>query len=299
MTVQKNKVAFVITSTGLDIHSYMTRMAICSLRLTNPRWEVVLCVDPQTELELQQKKDLLLEEIDTLVVAEVPSGYAPEQRNRFIKTHLLRWVEAPVLFLDSDILIRKSLDSLESITQDISLVFNNHGATFTNQIWDLDAHVFSEMGWSLPDTYFNGGVIFYQNTSKAHEFSEQWHDNWLGTFVKTKRYRDQPSLNYTLSHFQGNIGVLSFEYNHQFRMGGGQTEDAIIWHFFNSGESQNKTLYQEEMERLMKGKPLNTQCIQTLISKKNPWNQQYHNRVKILTIQAYIKNLLGRLSMFK
>lgn len=297
--MQKNRVAFVITSTGLDIHSYMTRMAICSLRLTNPNWEVVLCVDPRTEKELQQKNDLLLKEIDRLVVANVSNDHTPEYCNRFIKTHLLRWVEAPVLFLDSDILIRKSLDSLNNVTEDISLVFNNHGATLKDQIWDQDARVFEEMGWMLPDVYFNGGVIFYQNTSNARDFSEQWHHNWVSTFDKTNRYRDQPSLNYTLSNFQGSMGVLRFEYNHQFRMGGGRTEDAIIWHFFNSGESENKTSYQEELERLIKGKPLNTRRIQKLINKKNPWNQEYHNRVKILTIQAYIKNVFGRLNNYK
>jgi lipopolysaccharide biosynthesis glycosyltransferase len=280
--VQRNKVAFVVGSQGRDIHSFMTRVAIVSLRISNPNLQIVLCVDLATQERLKTVNDPLMEEADEVVaVRDIPFEDSL-CINRFIKTHLLRWVEPPVLFLDSDILVRQNIEELFNLDGDIALVVNNHGSNLKEQMWEEDAQVFHQLNWEMPQQYFNGGVVFYQNTEKARSFSALWNKHWQYSVSETHRYRDQPALNRSLTLFEGRIVALDFRYNHQFRMGGGNTKEAKIWHYFYSGSSNEVTEYQEFIDQFSLHSEMDYHRVYGMMNKPNPWSKSYHRKVERL-----------------
>ena len=272
----------------------MTRLAIASLRLTNQDIKIYVCVDYQTHQNLQNQGDPLLKELDHCIVVDQIPSEDPLFINRYIKTQVLKWVDPPFLFLDSDILVRGSLQELFALNTDIAVVNNNHGKHIEEQLWQDDAVIFAKMSWPIPRHYYNGGVVLYQNSDAAKAFSDSWFRFWKDSYDLTGRFRDQPSLNHALDEFQGRVRTLDYRYNHQFRMGGGPTDQSIIWHFYDSGKSKNKTRYQKEVQSILKGKKLSCKRVQKMIDQAEPWDFHYHLRVKCIKIQNFVNHQFKR-----
>jgi hypothetical protein len=173
----------------------MTRISISSLRHFNPTCFVTVALDSISFNNLSSKRDPLLSDSDAVLEVTTPEG-SPQFRNRFVKTTLREHIKGPFLFLDSDTLIRSDISEIFTPNADIKGSLNHSHENPLWQVYHYDIDTLALMNWSaLKSQYINGGLIFYNDTLKSHEFGRQWHTNWLASYDKTGSPKDQPALN--------------------------------------------------------------------------------------------------------
>lgn len=268
-------VAFVVTSNGGDAYSAMTRIAVASIRITNPGIAVEVHCDCETDLACRRAADPLIDEVDRWVPHATPEG-APTFRNRFIKTRLRQVVNGPLLFLDSDLLVREDIGHLFEIDADVAGAANHSGHTVALQIWEQDAAEIERMGWQVsPSLYINGGVLLYQDTPGARRLGAEWHRRWLEAFQRGGRYRDQPALNSALHSSQVRLARLPDRFNAQFTMNPAATRNAAIWHYYASVDGARATTGFEQLVKATRGGgALDKTAVEALVRQPHPWLRQ-------------------------
>lgn len=267
------KAVFAITSKGNDYYTAMTRVAVSSLRLSNPKIHVVVAFDQKTEIALKRSSDPLIDEVDDCLVIETPQGNAGF-RNRFVKTSLRANINGPFLFLDSDIFVRGDLTTLFSLETDIAGARNHSRQSLTDQIWDQDIFILDAMGWIISkDTYINGGVLFYNDSDGAKRLGEEWHKRWLRSYNEQGNYRDQPALNSAIHEIKPSMHVLSDRYNAQIKASPSVAWSPIIWHYYSSAGHKPETTYELFVNMLMCGKPLLINEIKKISKNPHPWRR--------------------------
>lgn len=224
------KFVYVITTNGNDLFEKLTVVSILSLRYFNKLASVFLLIDIQSFECLINSSSILLSLSDQIIPVKTPDG-SHNFKNRWIKTQVALFIEPPFLFLDSDTLIRGSLKNIFEVRSHLALALNHSQKDIDNQIAESDCEIFAEMRWDLPrDRYFNGGVILYADKIKSKIFSKCWHSNWIKSYHKTKSFKDQPSLNYTLKKFE--VEILDAKFNAQFYNNPSSFRNAVIWHYY-------------------------------------------------------------------
>jgi hypothetical protein len=268
-------VVFAITSQGNDFFSAMTRVAIASIRLSNPGFIVTVACDNETDMAMKLKGDLLLEEVDQWEVINTPPGNS-NFRNRFVKTSLRSIIKGQFLFLDSDILVRGNLSPIFKIDADIAGARNHSKELFKDQVWVKDQEILDKMNWQVSDkVYINGGVMFYNDTPKAYQFAETWHKKWSEVRNSTNSYRDQPALNASLKEINPKIQILDDKYNAQIKTNPGVAWDAVIWHYYSSVETCLYTSFDVLVAEIYEEDKFPTAKIKKIIKRKHPWRRDY------------------------
>jgi hypothetical protein len=181
------------------------------------------------------------------------------------------------LFLDSDIVVREGLDQVFECGADVAAARNHSHLERDKQIWDQDASVFREMRWPLEDAdYVNGGVLYYDDTTGAHAFAEEWHARWCASFQKRGDHRDQPSLNsalqFSIQKFRTSFCLLGNQFNAQFKMVPSSAKRAALWHYYWSGE-MTATPYDDLVLRVCKGAEFSRGDVERLIRGSHPWKR--------------------------
>ena len=270
-----HQVVFAITSKGYDIYSAMTRVAIASIRLTNPKFTITVACDSESNIALTKVDHPLLQEVDHWQVVDAPNG-VDSFRNRFVKTSLRRVISGPFLFLDSDILVRGDLSPIFETDADIAGARNHSRELFKEQIGVIDQEILDAMNWQVSDkVYINGGVIFYNDTQEAKQFAESWQKKWLQVYNIHKRYRDQPALNASLFDTHLKVHILDNKYNAQIEPSVKVAWDAKIWHYYFSGESNLFTQYEFVLSKKEFQNNPNLAEVRQMIKRKHPWRRDY------------------------
>ena len=271
----QSKVIFAITSQGNDFYSATTRVAVASLRISNPSLLLVVACDRDTDLALKQARDPLIKEVDEWLIVDTPNGNA-YFRNRYVKTSLRSFVDGPFLFLDSDILVRGDLKEIFALDTDIAGARNHSRIAFSEQVWAKDSAALDAMGWTIgKEVYVNGGVIFWNDTQGARQFGAEWHRRWLKSFVERGYYRDQPALNSALHDTQPQITVLPDCYNAQIKMNPSMAKDAIIWHYYSAITGRAITAFEVIVAKLLRGNKLDNSVIKKIIAHRHPWRHDF------------------------
>ncbi|MEI6137651.1 MAG: putative nucleotide-diphospho-sugar transferase [Mariniphaga sp.] len=266
-------VVFAITSKGYDIYSAMTRVAIASIRLTNPQFLITVACDNESNIALTKIGHPLLKMVDHWKVVETLQG-EDSFRNRFVKTSLRSVISGPFLFLDSDILVRGDLSPIFQINADIAGARNHSRQTLIEQIWVKDQEILDAMNWQVSDkVYINGGVIFYNDNPKVYLFAETWHKKWLESYNIHKRHRDQPALNSSLFECQLKMNILEDKYNAQIKTSVKSAWDAKLWHYYFSVETSLLTQYEIELTQKEYQNYPNLMEIIQMIKRKHPWRR--------------------------
>lgn len=269
----KNKVVFAVTSKGNDFYSTMTRVAVASLRLSNPDLFIIVACDRETDNNMKLSNDLLIEEVDCWLEVDTPNG-SDGFRNRFVKTNLRKMIEGPFLFLDSDVLVRKNLNEIFKIDADIAAARNHSREIFSEQIWEADEAALKALGWEIGSkVYINGGVIFFNDTPKARHFGEEWHKNWQYSYDILKRYRDQPSLNYAIQLTKPKFFLLSDRYNSQFKSNPKSAKNSFLWHYYTSENEIFFTKFEIYINDILNGGKMNNEDIKNIINAPHPWRR--------------------------
>jgi hypothetical protein len=267
------RVIYVVSSAGRDFYSALTRVSVASLRLTNPRVRIDLVCDAVSESAMRAVSDPLLDELDSVIVSDAPQGEATF-RNRFVKTRLRLTIDGPFLFLDSDLLMRAPLDEIFETKADVAGAPNSSKDAIAEQIWSGDQDALDAMGWSgRPDVYVNGGVLFFQDSEPARQFSEEWHKRWLLSYERGHSYRDQPALNSALAAVRPRLHVLPHRFNAQFRTEPRVAAEAAVWHYYASTEAEPTTLFELMVLDLLRRDTLDKGRVEEMIRSSHPWRR--------------------------
>lgn len=265
------RAVFAITCAGDDIYHAMTRIAVGSLRITNPDIIITVACDHPTYRILAGLKSPLIDQIDDLLPVETPPG-PPSFRNRFVKTSLRQLISGPFLFLDSDILVRGDLTPLACLDCDFAAARNHSTDVPTRQINNDNLADLQNLGWQFrEDVYLNGGVLYFAETPTAHALSREWHRRWLWHYKATGKHYDQPALNATVFSHRPGITVLADIYNAQFPFSPGVALGAVIWHYYSSYDSGPPTDFSILVSDITNGLGLSEQRLKEIICKPHPW----------------------------
>lgn len=235
------KIVYVLTSYGRDVYYRMTLLSIVSLKRHNPTATITILTDIESFrfLEFDVQLSQIVDELVSINISSENKNYV----NRFIKTQIALLTEPPFLFLDSDTLIKSSLNNLFSVECQIALATNHSARRLDEQIYMGDLDVLNELEWNIPDDiYFNGGVIYFKDLKTSMKLCDSWFKNWSTSFSKTGKFQDQPALNRALRQF--NVKVLDNCWNAQVFMNPSVYVNAKILHFYGLKLPYN-TLYQD------------------------------------------------------
>jgi lipopolysaccharide biosynthesis glycosyltransferase len=266
-------VIYVITSTGDDLYTAMTRVSVASLRISNPEIKITVACDAVSNVTILKKGNPLLEEIDDWVVVDTPSGEAAF-RNRYMKTLLRQIISGPFLFLDSDTFIRGDISNIFMLDTDISGARNHSKILLREQIWSQDAAVLGAMDWSVGDSvYINGGVLFLNDTPSARNFAQDWHQRWLLSVKECGSYRDQPALNAALYSSKARLIVLQNKYNAQIKANITVAKNASVWHYYSSLDELPITAFDAQVQHLLDGITIDRKMIRSMVHRNHPWRR--------------------------
>lgn len=262
---------FAVTSTGGDLYAAMTRVAVASLRLSNPRMRVIVVCDAQTNQALTACRSPLIGEVDDWRVVATPAGSAGF-RNRFVKTRLREALQGAFLFIDSDMLVRGDLSALFALDADVAGARNHSRQAVVEQVWSGDQATLDAMGWRVrPDVYINGGLFYLADTEGARRLGDEWRRRWLQSFVQRGSYRDQPALNASLMSTQASLAVLDDKFNAQFKTSPAAAFQAVAWHYYASDDAPRYTRFEQTVYEVQQGAELDGEVIRAMISHWHPW----------------------------
>jgi len=255
---------FALTTAGHDIFSAMTRLAVASLRRSNPAMAIHLALDEDSATALQRIRHPLLEEADQWLAVAVPPGTAPF-RNRHLKTRLRQVIQGKFLFLDSDVFVRGSLADIFSLDTDIAAAPNHSRDERQAQLSPQDGAILQALSWQVDSRhYVNGGVIFYNDTPAAHRLASAWHGHWQHSSRQLGQHLDQPALNRALFAERPRFHLLPHAYNHQLKWAGQWQQLPVIWHYNHSSRTETRSCFESYAIELLHGAPLSPERITAL-----------------------------------
>lgn len=264
------KIVYCLTSEGRDGFESMTRLSMATVRETNPDSKIELACDATTLRSLQNSRSRLLDEADAAWAVATPDA-SPTRRNRFVKTQLGVLIDSPFLFLDSDTVVRRPLAPLMPVGTDIAGAANHSRDNLDGQLWAEDVSHIEKMGWRIPPTYINGGVLFYAGTSGSTAFATAWHRLWLESVISTGRDRDQSSLNQAVLISQARLNVLPHACNAQIKVTPSAAKDAAIWHYYVSNGDPADTDFAAECLRVSPDTNIDPAAVRRLVEAELPW----------------------------
>jgi len=268
------RAVFALTSQGNDLFSSLTRLAVASLRVSNPDMRVTIVCDQQSDSTMRQTRDALIGEIDDWQTIATPAGNAGF-RNRFVKTSLRSLLEGPFLFLDSDIFVRGDLSEIFALDCDIAGARNHSREVFSEQVWEQDWSTLKKMEWDIGnEVYINGGVLFFNDTESAHRLAQDWHRRWMVSYKTHGSHRDQPALNASLYSVLPQLAVLPDRFNAQIFITPNVAVDASIWHYYSSVGRLSMTSFDALVGQMLQGAEIDTSAIRQLIERRHPWRYE-------------------------
>jgi hypothetical protein len=287
-----NQVCYVLTSDGQDIFANMNLISIWSLRQSNPTIRILLLCDIETIKILRKNNHQILKNVDEIHPIEAPKG--PQgYRNRYIKTSMRRYVKGPFLYLDADTLIRGDLSPIFTDTKYFSAVPNHNGSGSASEIPYHELTFLTQMNWTTPEKYVNGGVLYFPDCSEVNKFSDLWHRKWMDFSTKTGKHYDQIALNSALNESCIKFDWLNHHYNAQVNARPHTAWNAVIWHIYISDHPNPKTVLNLGLEYL-KQKRGTPEMIKLLTLYPHPWIvSNIIDRLVLRRFRYYGKKLLG------
>lgn len=204
---------------------------------------VKVLVDEGTE-EYILRFPALIEMIDELIVVPTPEGYNAKQRSRQIKTTVRNVVKDDFIFIDTDTVICKPLESLTSNLSPLTYI-----AAVPDEHLPLAEHLFPPtnevkriFGTDCSDSkfWFNSGVMYVKDTPEAHDFYKRWNENWTYSCFEKGNSQDQPALMKTDKEFGYVIQELPGIYNAQVALSLKYFADAVILHWWHMDFIENQ-----------------------------------------------------------
>lgn len=269
------QVVFVLTSSGSNPYLHMARLAMASVRESNPGMPIVLLSDTATMEDAAFKASGVAQLADRAVACATPAGDVA-YRSRFIKTSMRSLVQGTILFLDLDLLVRGDLEPLLEVEGELAGAVNYARSGIDQQVDPMNEEILATMGWKRgSDYYINTGVLLLRDTAAVHLACADWHQRWSDCFAITGKHFDQPAFNAMLHAVGPPFAVLHTRYNAQVRPTPGTAEGAVIWHYYMSARLDERFAFGAELRRLVQGARLDVRRVQSLIRAPHPWRREH------------------------
>ena len=120
------QILYVLVSSKDDLILEQMWASVYSLRRFHPKEKVIVLVDAPTAKRINEKPSLndLLTEVK---VINVPEHYNNMLRSRYMKTSMRNLIEGNFLYIDTDTIILKPLNEIESLgVRNIAMVEDGH-----------------------------------------------------------------------------------------------------------------------------------------------------------------------------
>jgi hypothetical protein len=214
MRSDRLQAVFSLTTTGTDIYAAMTRLAIASLRQSNPCLAVVVACDERSLAALKAAASPLLREADRWQAVEVPPGCATF-RNRHVKTRLRELIDGKFLFLDSDLFIRGPHYWLFELDADVAAV---PGASAPAPAAAASGRMprSSPRSTGRSTAALHDGVSLFTTHLAGPLFARTWHLHGRQVAERLQRYVDQTGAQYRAA-FDTSDCTCYQGYNHQVK----------------------------------------------------------------------------------
>ncbi|MDX9980151.1 MAG: putative nucleotide-diphospho-sugar transferase, partial [Lentisphaeria bacterium] len=252
----------------------MARVAVASVRVSNPDYHVVVIVDEQSAQAMKAADDPLLAEADQWIAVNTGLGPAAA-RSRFVKTSMRQVLDGPFVFLDTDVVVRGSLDDVFGLDADAAGARNNSRSKLEEQYWWEDMAILEKMGWSIGgEAFINSGVLFFADTVGARRLGEEWHRRWREEYDRLGQHRDQPGMNSALHALGVRFKLLPDTYNAQFRMNAAVAWKPLVWHYYASGSISPETVFGDLVRDLVSGGELDMDRVGEMVRSPHPWRRR-------------------------
>jgi hypothetical protein len=239
----KLQIVYDVISSMDNLYFEQAWASAWSLKRYNPDAHVILLTDQATcdTIETEERK-AALEVIDEVCVVEFDGDYTDKEKSRWIKTNMRNLIKGDFLFIDADTIITGKLDNIDKIECAVGAVLDNHCHSdeisafpiFRIMYSDLLQQIYGVKYRENTDVY-NSGVLWVKDVTKAYDFFNRWHDNWLISRSKGE-CRDQLSMTKTIQDMGQSVTELPGIYNCQIRSSVQYLHDALIVHTFSRQE---------------------------------------------------------------
>ncbi len=285
----------MITSGGLDRYSAMTRLSVASIRISNPGVHVAVVCDSVTDKAIKSVNDRLRQEVDEWVVFD-SAFQTPIARNRDIKSRLRMLIDGPFLFLDSDTLIRSRILDVFSIKSDIAAALNNSADSYSGQMALPNTEIINKMDWKIrDDAYFNAGVVFYNDTPAAREFSRQWHAKWLDAYHHANFSYDQPAFNSAIHDSRIVCEQLDPRYNAQIFENPLAAKDGVLWHYYSTQSDYSIFTFARFIDSALMNQQIDRGALQECIACNHPFKSDSWDRFMEWHVQRFASELVDNM----
>lgn len=236
----KTQIIYTLVSSETDYFLEELWVSLFSLRQFHPEATVKVLVDEPTHKYIQHFSELC-GMIDDVIVVPVPDEYDAKQRSRVIKTTVRNVIDGAFLFIDTDTVICKPLDEIDSLSCDIAAVPDGH-LPLNECMFPPTATVNEMFNTDVSDSkyWFNSGVMFVADNELTHRFYKRWYENWTYSCFEKGNSQDQPALLATDKEFGYVISELSGIYNAQVAMSLKYFADAAIVHWWHMNFIENQ-----------------------------------------------------------
>lgn len=270
-------IVFVLVSDGRDRWLAMTRIAVASVRRTNPGLPIAIVCDTATDLGIRDGAHGIRTAVDAWFAVDVGEG-TPHCLHRKLKQAVPSVVDGAFLLLDGDVVVRGSLAPIFAAGGDIAAARNHSKPRLRDQITRGDRGVLETMQWrTRDDVYVNGGVLYYAGTPAARALWDAWRAHWESSFSRTDYHVDQPALNAALFATGTNLAILPDAFNAQIATRPSAARDAAIWHYYASRNPAHRKadhlLPEMLTDQLVAGMPLTDDALAAVIAAEAPWRQ--------------------------
>ncbi len=236
----KTQIVYTLISSGKDYFLEELWVSLYSLLRFHPEATVKVLVDEPTKAYMERFPKLC-DMITEIVVVPVPEKYNAKQRSRELKTSFRQYLEGRLLFMDTDTVVCKPLDELDSLSCDIACVPEMH-LPFSKMPFAPYDSVKAAFGVDVHDCeyYYNSGVMLVEDNERTHEFFQRWNEKWKYSCFERGNSQDEPAFCIVNREMGGVIRPLPDIYNAQVAMSLTYFADAAIVHWWHMSFIENQ-----------------------------------------------------------
>ncbi|GHT56209.1 hypothetical protein FACS1894109_04470 [Spirochaetia bacterium] len=297
------KYVYVLTSSENDCYYEQFFLSVTSLRLYNPKANIVLLLDERTKSGLTGKRAGYEGLISEIRIIPVPAEFSQKESSRWIKTSISDYVNGDFLFIDCDTIVTGSLEYDFPSDVKIGAILDNHTLLQNHRLRDYIIRENTTVSFTYINkrqNYYNGGVIYVKKCPESGVFFRKWHELWL---ISLKRgcSQDMPALNQADYELGSIISIIGGEWNCQIGYGGLQYfANAKIIHYFSTELSFFATPYSLASNKVLSSIKESGIIADTILLKlKNPFsefesNARIFSDVQVLSVinSSIFSNLL-------
>jgi hypothetical protein len=212
------KICYIVNTTCEDIHADLAYVSARFMRTVQPRARIVCVTDAQSCAAMNRRKHPLLGVMDEVISIQVPIE-SLKGKNRWLKPRLHDYLPGDFLYVDSDTLCIRKIDSMFNagsqpfdlaLARDVNIRRPGESRRKGDEeFWPS----LKELGWRSPDAgYFNAGVILFRDTPGSRNLCRRWADLWTISSGSGYLY-DQPALNQAIRECSPRLRILDPSFN--------------------------------------------------------------------------------------